>query len=87
MKSNPQKSFIDNFSVAEFQKKVLFVLSCVWDGIKQIVHKLDDSNSATLAEIEIKRMSSIAEVQENEQLLQDPERRKLTVSYRHILFL
>lgn len=59
----------------------------MWDGIKQVLQKIDQSNNASEVEFEIKRMNSIAEVQENEQLLQDPERRKLTVGYKDVLIL
>ena len=53
----------------------------MWDGIKQIQHKINQSNNDSEVEFEIKRMNSIAEVQENEQLLQDPERLKHAVGY------
>lgn len=66
-----------SFSIAEFQKKVLFLLSGMWHGIKQILQKLDHSNNGSKVEFEIKRMNPIAEVQGYEELLQDPEIRKL----------
>lgn len=53
----------------------------MWDGIKQIQHKVNQSNNASEVEFEVKRMNSIPEVQENEQLLKNPERLKLTVGY------
>ena len=59
----------------------------MWDGIKQIQHKISQSNNDSEVEFEIKRMNSLAEVQENEQLLQDPERFKLTVGYEVMLSL
>lgn len=57
----------------------------MWDGIKQIQHEINQSNNDSEMEFEGKRMNSIAEVQENEQLLQDPERLKLTVGYEVML--
>lgn len=67
-------------SDGKFQKKVLFILSSIRDGIKQIQHKINQSNNDSEVEFEIKRMNSIAEVQENEKLLQDPESLKHAIS-------
>ena len=41
----------------------------MWDGIKQIQYKINQSNNDSEMEFEVKRMNSIAEVQENEQLV------------------
>lgn len=65
----------------------MFVLSSIWDGIKQMQHKINQSNNASELEFEVKKMSSVAEVRENEKLLQDPERLKLTVGYEVMLSL
>lgn len=65
----------------------MFVLSSIWDGIKQMQHKINQSNNASELEFEVKKMNSVAEVRENEKLLQDPERLKLTVGYEVMLSL